>query len=43
MYVDDDLERSPTHLYLYLVLYSKQKGGNKRDSTGSRTREPYFI
>ena len=29
MYGNDYLERSPPYLYLYLVLNSKQKDGNK--------------
>ena len=29
MYGNDNLERSPPHLYSYLVLNSKQQDGNK--------------
>jgi hypothetical protein len=40
--VNDELERHIPHLCLYLVLYLEQKGGNKGDSAGSKTREPLF-
>jgi hypothetical protein len=43
VYVADKLGRSPPHFFMYLVL-SSTKGENKqkRDSTGSRIREPLF-
>jgi hypothetical protein len=41
-YVDDEIDRTPPHLFLYLVLLFKQKWKQKMDSVGSRTIEHLF-
>ena len=38
MYDNDDLERSPPHLYLYLVLYSTRWWKRNNGSTGFKNQ-----